>query len=707
LLVALWVLAAAAPAHGETRVAVMEFSNASPSHDMDALGKGLQSMITTDLSEVQTLRLVERERLNDIQSELKLQRSSLIDKATAARIGKLAGATHLCGGTFTVIGAKMRIDARVFSAQSGEILLAEQIEGDKDAFFDLEKSLVKKVIAAAGVKLAPKERVAVERVHTTDFQAFQKYSEGMQAFDDKRYDDALGAMRQAAKLDGDFKLALRTLEDYQQIVGRLKHQRSAIDAKELRENEAELARTRESIARGNYLSWYNIYQIHYREPKDRGDRFARERAIDDAARQYFDAAIKGWRDWYSIPHPPDVFHKKGERGDTPITPPVIDNLFLEAYEEDDSRTRHKHMTAVFCTTQNALVQLAALGNDYFAGVKLHYDEHQIAALQEELTRMAIPLIKTNACFDKLEAELRPLRGALERHLAAVLRTNLEFKRSTQVLEEAARATDDRDELQKITAEVEYNRDLEAVFAAAGNKDLMRQLLQGWWLIDIKNRDEVLAAARGFKDPKTIGRSFNLNDYVVVNKTPVWLVRGGLLTGPRSDDRHADEIRYYAGGGSLAAWTKKQPAEAVTVLGGQQVAAARTSFTVDRAPGGDWFADEPVGTERPELGLVFGLTNVASSTDPPHGWTVLIGGPTVRLAEFTGERELKLQVKEEQPAEFAGAQKLTVAFELGAESVTATVNGKRFSFHIPRDHTGFYGLHFRGQGFASVKALEAR
>lgn len=220
--VALLVLAATAHAHGESRIAVMEFSNASPNHDMDALGKGLQAMITTDLAEVQTLRLIERERLNDIQSELKLQRSSLVDRATAVKIGKLAGATHLCVGTFTIIGAKMRIDARVLSVQTGEIFLAEKIEGDKEAFFDLEKSLVKKMITATGVKLAPKERIAVERIHTTDFLAFQKYSEGMQAFDDKRYDDALSAMRQATRLDSDFTLAHRTLERYQQAVARLK-----------------------------------------------------------------------------------------------------------------------------------------------------------------------------------------------------------------------------------------------------------------------------------------------------------------------------------------------------------------------------------------------------------------------------------------------------------------------------------------------------
>src|SRR5690242_18670382 len=76
----------------EMRVAVMEFGDAGASGDLGSLGKGLQSMITTDLSQVPSFKLVERARLHDLQQELKLARSTLIDKSTAVKLGKLAGA---------------------------------------------------------------------------------------------------------------------------------------------------------------------------------------------------------------------------------------------------------------------------------------------------------------------------------------------------------------------------------------------------------------------------------------------------------------------------------------------------------------------------------------------------------------------------------------------------------------------------------------
>src|ERR1700742_676758 len=183
-LVAFAVMLIAAPAAAETRVAVLEFTNASTDHNYDTLGAGLQSMLTTDLTAVPAIHLIERQRLHDIQAELKLGKSGQIDKATAARIGKLAGATHLLGGSFVIVGDKMRIDGRLFAVQSGDVLFADAIEGERDAFFELEKQLATKLVAAVGVHMQPRERAQLARIHTADFEAFRKYSAGIAAFDD-------------------------------------------------------------------------------------------------------------------------------------------------------------------------------------------------------------------------------------------------------------------------------------------------------------------------------------------------------------------------------------------------------------------------------------------------------------------------------------------------------------------------------------------
>src|SRR5256885_14794314 len=158
-LCASWAAAASAEAQKPPpHVAVMDFTAASTAAEFEPLGAGLQSMITTDLGQVPTLVLVERARLKDIQAELHLASSGAVDKATAAKIGNLAGASHLLVGSFTVVGGKMRIDARLFAVASGEIALSEKMEGAQTAFFELEQKLVRKIVDSVGVKLQRAEK---------------------------------------------------------------------------------------------------------------------------------------------------------------------------------------------------------------------------------------------------------------------------------------------------------------------------------------------------------------------------------------------------------------------------------------------------------------------------------------------------------------------------------------------------------------------
>jgi len=212
------VMGGTARADKQLRVAVMDFTAASTASALEVLGTGLQSMLTTDLSEVPTLALVERARLHDIQNELKLSQTGAVDKETAAKIGSLAGASHILVGSFTVVGGKMRIDARLFTVATGEIAFGEKIEGEQTAFFDLEKQLVKKIVDAVGVKLGRKEKAELGKPRTRDFEAFQKFSEGLVLFDERKPELAVAAMEAAVARDPGFALAATKLGDFKRVM---------------------------------------------------------------------------------------------------------------------------------------------------------------------------------------------------------------------------------------------------------------------------------------------------------------------------------------------------------------------------------------------------------------------------------------------------------------------------------------------------------
>jgi TolB-like protein len=200
------------------RLAVMDFSASSTAAEFEPLGVGLQSMITTDLGQVPMFVLVERARLKDIQAELHLQQTGMVDKATAAKIGSLAGASHLLVGSFTVVGGKMRLDARLFAVASGEIVASEKWEGAQTQFFELEKQLVNRIIDTTGVKLGRKQKSEMQKPLTTNFDAFAKFSQGMVLFDDKKGPEAVEAMRDAVSLDPNFALAAAKLSEFQRLL---------------------------------------------------------------------------------------------------------------------------------------------------------------------------------------------------------------------------------------------------------------------------------------------------------------------------------------------------------------------------------------------------------------------------------------------------------------------------------------------------------
>jgi TolB-like protein len=307
-------------ADGQVRLAVMEFANTSPDRQLDSLGKGLQSMVTTDLAQVTSLTLVERARLQDIQAELRLGKTALVDPRTAARFGKLAGASHLVAGSFTVVGDRMRIDGRIFTVADGKVVLAEKIEGERDAFFELEKTLVKKIVDTVGVKLGAKERGAIARVHTTDFESFRDFSNGVALFDEKKYGEAIEALRAAQNRDQDFKLATVTLAEYQDIISRL-----AARADELQATQTELKNLeQQKQARGEAEALKKLHEIAGR--KDANDPLDRLAALYLLATAYGD--ITGsTHDLYRMQALEDRFALQ-RIADTRVLPVVRDELGL-------------------------------------------------------------------------------------------------------------------------------------------------------------------------------------------------------------------------------------------------------------------------------------------------------------------------------------------------------------------------------------------
>jgi TolB-like protein len=116
-------------------------------YNLNAFAKGLTQIMITDLQEATPLTLVDRQRLNVLREEIQMsQNAQITDPRYRVPLGKLTGAqSFLFGSLMQVDEKKVRLDLRWVDTSTGEILLAEGVEGSlgsSDDLFKLERQVL-------------------------------------------------------------------------------------------------------------------------------------------------------------------------------------------------------------------------------------------------------------------------------------------------------------------------------------------------------------------------------------------------------------------------------------------------------------------------------------------------------------------------------------------------------------------------------------
>ncbi len=217
-LVVMPLVAHAAPTDQRPTVAVLYFDYSGKDADRAVLKKGLAQMLISDLSSVDGIRLVERDRLEEILAELKLAQSGKIDPATAAQVGKLLGARYMVLGGYFDLMDTLRADARVVEVETGKVLQSTGASGKPQDFLGVEqklseaigKILAQKAIAQAASAVAdeaakkatPPKPPAQLKVKTA-----LRYSKALDAKDRGDKATAKKELAEVVKEQPDFRLA--------------------------------------------------------------------------------------------------------------------------------------------------------------------------------------------------------------------------------------------------------------------------------------------------------------------------------------------------------------------------------------------------------------------------------------------------------------------------------------------------------------------
>jgi len=137
------------------RLAVLYFDNTSKNKDLDPLRKTLADMLIADISDVENVNVVEREKLEDIIKELNLSKTKYIDRRSALKIGRMLSAKYIMIGSFMdppIKGLPIRVDAKIIDVETSEIKWAKGVTGEKKDLYKIEKKLFNKFKKSKFVK---------------------------------------------------------------------------------------------------------------------------------------------------------------------------------------------------------------------------------------------------------------------------------------------------------------------------------------------------------------------------------------------------------------------------------------------------------------------------------------------------------------------------------------------------------------------------
>ena len=226
-------------AQDQQTIAIFYFGNNSvvDKDKLDPLKKGLTDMLITELSKIRSLKVIERPRIRSVVEELNLGEPDFIDKNTSQQIGKLLGAKVLLFGRFSnVFGDKLRIDARIVTAETGFTLQTEEETGSADHVLTMVKSFAKEICQGLDIRLSKTEEDQLEAAKDGPLSGYLSFGLGLDledkaiAFEQQgrhtdalaTYENARAMYQKASEQSGGYEPAKQKADEMTLVIAKMK-----------------------------------------------------------------------------------------------------------------------------------------------------------------------------------------------------------------------------------------------------------------------------------------------------------------------------------------------------------------------------------------------------------------------------------------------------------------------------------------------------
>jgi adenylate cyclase len=157
---------------GRPSVAVLPFANMSADPEQEYFADGISEDIITALSKLPQLFVIARNSAFTFKG-----RNVLVPE-----VAKTLGVRYVLEGSVRKSGSRVRITAQLIDAVSGGHLWAERFDRELADIFAVQDEVTAKIVAEMAVNLTPGERRSLAAERTGNFEAYDCFLRGREAF---------------------------------------------------------------------------------------------------------------------------------------------------------------------------------------------------------------------------------------------------------------------------------------------------------------------------------------------------------------------------------------------------------------------------------------------------------------------------------------------------------------------------------------------
>ena len=249
-------------------VVVLPFKNLSDDPKQDYLSAGITDDLITDLSRVDSLRVIARQ-------------SSYYYKQNPARLADIASqlqVLYIIEGSVRKLGDQIRINVQLTNTDKGESIWAQRFDTDTANIFKVQDDIIGDVMNAMVVTLSGDAAMSGIKRQTNSFEAYEAFLVGQQYIetrDRQGYEQAMKAFQQALGIDPDYARAYGAMAVT--ITRGYRYQWTNLSLVEARERALELAEKAVELNQSSPQIYWSLGYVHlHRREYDVAENAARK-----------------------------------------------------------------------------------------------------------------------------------------------------------------------------------------------------------------------------------------------------------------------------------------------------------------------------------------------------------------------------------------------------------------------------------------------